>query len=41
LLRATKDSRAWDSIRARHGYVLTFEDLLNTRRIGSKVSRPY
>ena len=30
-------SRAFDSIRGRHGYVLTFENVSNAQWIGSKV----
>jgi hypothetical protein len=34
LLLTTGDSRAFDSIRGRHGYVLTFENVSNAQWIG-------
>jgi hypothetical protein len=37
LLLTTGDSRAFDSIRGRHGYVLTFENVSNAQWIGSEV----
>jgi hypothetical protein len=37
LLLTTGDSRAFASIRGRHGYVLTFENVSNAQWIGSKV----
>ena len=37
MLLTTGDSRAFDSIRGRHGYVLTFENVSNAQWIGSKV----
>ena len=37
MLLTTGDSRAFDSIRGRHGYVLTFENVSDAQWIGSKV----